>query len=93
MKSIWMYGRMQYVGGRNTVTVSAMLVLLILLIHKPCSNPLAQLKVARYTHNLKQTLKMKICTGYIIWDKRYKLQSLLFISDNTRTTAQTILHM
>lgn len=39
----------------DTITVSAMLVLLILLIHKPCSNPLAQLKVAKYTHNSKQT--------------------------------------
>lgn len=48
--------KMWYVS--DTITVSAMLVLLILLIHKPCSNPLAQLKVAIYTHNSKQTHKM-----------------------------------
>lgn len=47
----------------DTITVSAMLVLLILLIHKPCSNPLAQLNVAKYTHDQKQTHTMQICTG------------------------------
>lgn len=33
----------------KNVTVSAILVLLILFIHKHCSNPLAQLNVAKYT--------------------------------------------
>lgn len=40
---------------RQLATVSAIIVLLILFIYKRCSNPLAQLNDAKYTHNLKKT--------------------------------------